>query len=53
MLLTTIFKAARPAFRSSGRLAMSTTNKPGPQKTWKERDSAQEKDFFNKEDGFI
>ena len=55
MFLSTVFKSFKPVFRSQTAIisSFSTKHQEGGAKPWKERDSAHEKDFFNKEDGNI
>lgn len=52
MLLNSVFKSLKPSLRLPI-FAFSSQNQGGNSKTWKDRDSAQEKDFFNKEDGYF
>ncbi|MCB9093457.1 MAG: hypothetical protein H6621_00185, partial [Halobacteriovoraceae bacterium] len=53
MLINSFFKVAKVVPVSLRPVCLMSTNKPGgkAEKTWKDRDTAQEKDFFNKEDG--
>ena len=50
MLLNSVFKSLKPSLRLPIFAFSSQNQSGGGSKTWKDRDSAQEKDFFNKED---
>ena len=55
-MFLTVFKTIKPVIRLQNPILRTVSTKGGPagskEKTWKDRDSAQEKDFFNKQDGF-
>ena len=53
MLLNSVFKSLKPSLRLPIFAFSSHNQSGGAGKTWKDRDSAQEKDFFNKEDGYF
>ena len=51
-MLTTVFKCLKPTIRSQTPLIRCVFSETKSQNDWKDRNSAVEKDFFNKEDGF-